>query len=121
MINPLPITADMAGCWLDGTLGWHNTYRIIDLATGWGWLGPVEPEWAGWEKVVERYRADEGTDDDHEAMISQGGLADQAFDYLDGLTVSCHFERDMGELTLFRCQDLESTGPFSECDCEVKS
>lgn len=116
------ITADMAGCWLDDSLGWHNTYRIIDIAIGWGWTGPVEPEWEGWEEVVERYRADEPEGElDHEAMTGQGGLAGQAFDYLDSLTVSCHFERDMGGLTLYRCQDLESTGPFDECDCEVKS
>lgn len=118
------ITPDMAGCWLDGSQGWHNTYRIIDRAQEWGWTGPSEEGWEGWEDVVSRYRADEGTDDDHEAVIGQGGLADHAFAYLDSLTVSCHFERDMGELTLLRCQDLGlglGLGLHDQCDCEVKS
>lgn len=120
-MTELRITPDMAGCWLDGSQGWHNTHRIINLAVGWGWTGPSEEGWEGWEQVVERYAEDNHSDDDCEAMTGQGRLADQAFDYLDSLTESCHFERDMGELTLFRCQDLESTGPFDECDCEVKS
>lgn len=114
----IKITASEAGCWLDGSQGWHNTYRIVDLAESWGWEGPSEE---GWKDVVNRYRADVGTDEDHEAMIGQGGLADQAFGYLDGLTVSCHFERDMGELVLLRCQDLETFGNSDACDCEVKS
>jgi hypothetical protein len=30
------ITPDLAGCWLDGAMGWHNTYRVIYRAQEWG-------------------------------------------------------------------------------------
>lgn len=111
------ITPDMAGCWLEGSQGWHNTYRIVDRAEEWGWTGL--DEWEDGRGIVSRYAADAASDEDREAMSGQGGIADQAFDYLDSLTVSCHFERDAGELTLYRCQDLEDDG--YGCDCEVKS
>lgn len=30
------ITPDMAGCWLDGSFGWINTYRLIAVAEVYG-------------------------------------------------------------------------------------
>jgi hypothetical protein len=114
MTDQMMITANMAGCWLDGNQGWHNNHRIVALAMGWGWKGPEN--WEGWQDEVERYAVSGGNDED-ESVIGQGGLADQAFKFLDGITESCHFERDMGELSLLRCQDLED----GACDCEVKS
>jgi hypothetical protein len=110
MISSPVIGPERSGCWLDGGQGWHNNYRIVDIAQEWDW---AELDAVG-QGVVDRYRAGIAADDDHEMMVGQGGIADQAFDYLDGLTVGCHFERDMGELNLVVCE-LDSDG---ECGCE---
>lgn len=109
------IGPERAGCWLNGGQGWHNTYRIVDRAQEWGW---TELDAVG-QGVVDRYRVGIADDDDNEMMTGQGGIADQAFDYLDGLTTGCHFERDMGELNLLRCEDFRSDpGANDGCGCE---
>lgn len=109
MVRPL-ITPDQAGTWLEGAQGWHNTYRVIDLAAEFG--GPVRAE--GYdsiadERIVDAYRKGEESltlpsgevVDVHEAVAGQGGLADQATDFLQ--TVLPHgfrFDWDAGELAM---------------------
>jgi hypothetical protein len=45
-----PFTGEV-GCWLDSALGWHNTYRAIDIAVSYGYrLRPWE------RKALEDYR-----------------------------------------------------------------
>jgi hypothetical protein len=109
----LRISTAEAGTWLDGNQGWHNHYRVVDIAQSYGWKGL--DEWEDGEGIVSRYRANEGTDDDHEAMIGQGGLVDEATEYLESLApFGHHFEWDMGELSLLPCDSIEGHDP-SDC------
>jgi hypothetical protein len=104
------ITPDMAGTWLDGNQGWHNHHRVVDRAQAWGWKGLGE--WEDGEEILTRYRANERTDDDIEVMIGQGGIVDEATEYLEGLApAGYHFEWDMGELSLVACEDIEGHDP----------
>lgn len=94
--KPPQITPDMAGCWLDGHYGWHNTYRVVELAEEYGF--PLE----AWEHAaLDRYMDSDATDADTETVIGQGGLFDRATDYLnERAPEGFHFEWDMGELCL---------------------
>lgn len=81
------------GCYLDGTYGWLNTYRVIELAQAHGW------------KLSDAYRVAVNlfgaSDDIWELVAGQGGLADSATDYLQGITEpGLYWEWDMGELCL---------------------
>lgn len=70
------ITADQAGCWLESSNGWRNHFRAIDIAIECGML--VE----GRDVVeLERYRNGE-TDGCVGWMLDQGGLLDEATEYL---------------------------------------
>lgn len=120
-----PIEAWRAGSWLSGDQGWRNAYRIIDTAEEWGWtaLNPGDGEDFDvrigarmLRSAVARYRTRAGSEEDDELINGQGGLADQAFDFLDSLTVGCHFDREDGELILLRCGQLDAP-----CDCETRS
>lgn len=81
-------TAD-TGCYLDGALGWHNTYRIVDLAESEGWhVSPND------RLYVDAYRAaaDSMTSPETGDEISRSEIADavyeiatEAFDYLNTL------------------------------------
>jgi hypothetical protein len=107
------ITPDMAGPWLDGNQGWHNHYRVVDIAQSYGWKGL--DEWADGERTVARYRTNEWTDNDHESMLGQGGIVDEATEYLETLAPDGHhFEWSMGELSLLPCESIEGHDP-SDC------
>lgn len=105
----MSITPDLAGCWLDGNAGWHNHYRVVQLAVGQGF--DLKPED---EKALDAYvqwRRDEIEDEEGvlaEAITGQGGLVDKATDHLEGLApAGHHFEWDMGELSLLPCSEIE--------------
>lgn len=108
------ITADMAGTWLDGAMGWHNNYRIIDLAIDYGWV----PE-DGFPMVTrirdayadsEDYILDvtEGKIYPGDAILNQGGYADQATEYLQSLAPEGYeFAWDAGEFYLAPIDESE--------------
>ncbi|MFE0472615.1 hypothetical protein ACFW2V_13470 [Streptomyces sp. NPDC058947] len=94
------------GTWLDGHMGWHNTYRIIDIAESHGFaMGDEDRKALEWYKESSGGCGD-GTDAEEnmaEAIIGQGGLSDRASDHMeellpDGWTLLW----DAGELSLVR-------------------
>lgn len=111
------ITPADAGPWLDGNQGWHNQYRVVDIAQSYGWKGLDDFEDA--EAILARYRAGERTGEDVDAMIGQGGIVDEATEYLEGLApVGYHFEWEMGELSLLSCENVEGHGP-EQCEADA--
>ena len=128
-----------AGCWLSGTQGWTNSYRVIDIADFHGFGMDVEDR-----AVVDWYRstgdsdtdASDATLDKLEAVTGQGGISDKATEYLeellpagwtlrwdDGLTLlpdymdcaadgnGCDIETDAeGNETVKRCYDHTPEG-----------
>lgn len=122
------ITPDMAGTWLDGSQGWHNTYRAVERAREWGWkpsYGFASPKGlahyrrtitrackfyaAGDTGAIFRTKHEEMTYDDvAEWFIGQGGLCDQATEYLDSIAPEGYvFDWDAGELSLSAIDDLD--------------
>lgn len=103
------ITADQAGCWLDGHMGWHNTYRVIDLAFDYGWTPEDKPDI---ERIVEIFKgnpsvecSDEEMDNAHDAIHD---ISQEATDYLDSLAPrGYYFQWDMGELCLVHEDEME--------------
>lgn len=94
-----------AGCYLDGHMGWHNTYRVVDLATESGWTVPTDYVTALADYRENGYMA-EG--DSIDAMMDQGGLVEQATDYLNSLAPDGYvFLWDMGEFALVTEADAE--------------
>lgn len=94
-----------SGMWLDGCFGWHNLYRVVQIAEHHGFSVPEECR-ATYEEYKEaRHRPD----DDDDVMGGHGGLADQATDFLNSLMpeisdsgTSWVLDWDMGELLLFQ-------------------
>lgn len=92
------ITPADAGTWLDGHMGWHNAYRVIDRATEYGFVVP--PEYAD---ALDDYRENgtSATDDNWEAVNGHGELSDMATDYLQERAPEGYvFEWDCGEFSL---------------------
>lgn len=111
------ITADLAGCWLDGNQGWHNHYRVVELAVGYGLPLTAEDKaaLAGYVEDRENGIDTEEAGERFEAVLGQGGLVDKATDHLESLAPSgFHFEWDMGELSLVSCEAIEGHDP-SDC------
>lgn len=109
------ITAKDAGCWLLGAHGWHNGYRVVEIAEEYGFTLSVEERIA-----LDVYRAndtdDSGYDDSWERVNGQGGLCEKATEHLESLApVGYHFEWDAGELCLLPCDQIEGHDP---ADCE---
>jgi hypothetical protein len=101
----MDITADMAGCWLDGAHGWHNAYRVVDRAEGYGFTVPRE-----YEDSLSLYRQDgpAAREEVQEAMNGHGGLSDQATEYLNERAPEGYvFVWDAGELSLMTEADAE--------------
>jgi hypothetical protein len=48
------ITEDMAGCWFDGHYGWTNSYRVVEVATGYGFTLDADEE-----RLLNVYRLDD--------------------------------------------------------------
>lgn len=102
------ITPDMAGCWLDGSMGWHNSYRVVDRATEYGFTVPTEYAYA-----LADYRANghECSEDNWETVCGQGGLTDMATDFLQERAPDGYvFEWGMGEFSLIPESESESFG-----------
>lgn len=104
-------TSAHIGCYLDGSMGWHNTYRVIDLAVEHGWeLNSRD------KRVVDSYRAwgpltalhlpaeetfDARTLDADDIAEWVHEVSEDATIFLDSITEpGCHWEWDMGELCL---------------------
>jgi len=97
------IFPDDAGCWLDGHMGWHNTYRVVECAMNFGMELDI-----GEQYIMKCYHdsdffepfTDLGENDLWEAAIE---LSDKATDYLQSLAPEGYvFEWDMGELSLIQ-------------------
>jgi len=109
MSTKLEITEADAGCWLDGSQGWHNAYRIVDRAEAYGFEVSADDR-----KVLDLYASDDqsatvklstGKVVDYElateCVVGQRELADKAFEYLDERAPEGYaFVRDAGELSL---------------------
>jgi hypothetical protein len=99
----------MVGTWLEGSFGWHNSYRVVDRAIEFGFEVPAD-----YADDLRRYRdqdyADLSEDDKvtaEEAIVGQGELADKATDFLNEKAPEDYgFEWDMGELS-FRALELD--------------
>lgn len=123
------ITPADAGTWLDGSQGWTNAYRVIERAEAYGFVVPEDDRAA-----LDFYRSGGYPETDaeitmYEAISGQGGLSDQATDYLEerapeGFT----FLWDAGELSLVpewaACAFAgggctEDTRCPEHCDCET--
>lgn len=103
----MKITADDAGCWVDGSRGWQATGRLVEIALGYeGFLrgsSRRETVYARTEArhVLDAFMASEDTvkfrrrvrrhsytvtvEDVQELVINQGGYADMAEDFLNTL------------------------------------
>jgi hypothetical protein len=84
------IPASAAGCWLDGHHGWHNSYRVVDMAVNHGFTVPKE-----WREDLEIFRSGLSVETDIEE------LSDKATEYLQKLAPEGYsFVWDACELTL---------------------
>ena len=107
------IEPNNAGCWLDGHMGWHNHYRVIDVAFGWGWKPADEADVRVISHAYEYQRetvtlASGEVIDTAGAMLDQGGLVDSATEYLESIAPEGYtFEWDMGELSLIHETETE--------------
>jgi hypothetical protein len=92
------ITADQAGCWLDGAMGWHNTYRVVAIAETYGFrLNDIDQE------TMREFRLDSTSADVCEAAHD---IADDATDYLSDLAPDGYaFEWDDGLYLVFISDD----------------
>lgn len=116
------ITPADAGTWLDGSQGWHNTYRVIERAFGYGWKPEDNRE--DIEKAVELYST--GQDGDTRTLadgstltyedaagwiIDQAGLSDAATEYLQSIAPEGYeFVWDAGELSLMQEDEADELG-----------
>lgn len=94
---PEPITPADAGCWLDGAMGWHNTYRVIYVAKSYGMEITDEDI-----KRVKLFEDSDGlvagtTDERLDYFEDILELSNKATDYLDSLAPEgYHFVWDDG-------------------------
>lgn len=93
----MTFTAADQGCYLDGHFGWHNTYRVVQLAQSFGFVVDDADD----VHALEAYEDGSADDAQWEAVAGQGGLADKATDFLNGLTEEgLAWIWDCGELCL---------------------
>ena len=119
------LTEADAGCWLDGSQGWHNTYRVIDRAYDNGWDGPSDGTPRRDIDAATGLYSVGPTDESvtlstgetltydvaYEWIADQGGLSDEATEYLQSIAPDGYvFEWDMGELSLIRESETETYG-----------
>ena len=104
------ITAADAGCWLDGSQGWHNTYRVCDRAMDYGWLADEPTELDVMRELSARYEAG-STDGDIAEVMSES--ADDATEYLNSIAPDGYsFVWDAGELSLMADDEAQELGHF---------
>ena len=110
-----------AGCWLDGSQGWHNSYRVVEDAVRLGFVIDADArlvlDWyrehgasapIGSDAVVltltDNVKLDALTA--AECVAGQGGMTEEATDYLSALCPVGHaMEWDMGELCMVEISD----------------
>lgn len=105
------ITPDLAGCWLDGHYGWHNTYRVVAVARAYGFTLSADDEAmiGAYERQESAVTLPCGTALD-EASINEHAieLSDEATDYLQSLAPDGFvFQWDTGELLLLSEDDAD--------------
>lgn len=108
------ITADDAGTWLMGSMGWHNGYRVVQRALSYGWTVP-EAWQANWDAFVDAEGDGHGVDHDawDDVHGDDGEIVDRATDFLDLRAPEGHtFVWDAGELSLMTRADAEEFGHF---------
>ena len=92
--SPPQITPANAGTWLDGALGWHNTYRVIDIAKAYGFT--LEPHN---ENLVDAFRQSEELTYSELDVVHE--ISAEATDHLQSLAPEgYYFDWDAGELSL---------------------
>jgi hypothetical protein len=110
LLEKVRFTPANVGTWLDGAQGWHNTYRVIDLAQE---AGMVVEAWR--LECVTRW-ATEVVSTDRDAEVAHE-LGDEATEYLRARVPDGYdLEWDMGELSMVRedapeVEHLHCTGP----------
>lgn len=100
-----------SGCYLDGSQGWHNSYRVVDLAERHGFQ--VEPEarkliadYIGW------HESGDPMPDDLDYATAMDELSDEATDYLGSLLAEDdhrEWDWDEGALSLMCPCQIEGT------------
>jgi hypothetical protein len=113
---PEKFSPDSAGVWLDGSLGWHNSYRVVDIAEAYGFELTTEEEYA---RLLYR------SDDPELRMVLPNGdvltyedasgyfmdpdcLVDRATAFLQDMAPDgYYFAWDMGELSLVPESEME--------------
>jgi hypothetical protein len=106
MINFPKITAADAGCWLEGSQGWHNTYRVIDRAISYGWYASNPAELAEVQRLSQRAE-DSDPDLDPEVLSD---ASEEATEYLQGIAPEGYvFEWDAGELCLLHESETDQS------------
>lgn len=112
------ITPDMVGTWLEGSHGWHNSYRVIDRAVEYGLkLSPdfhaIRDLYASGDHGATVKLSDGETvdyDGASEWLNGMGGLSGLATEHLQSLAPEGFtFDWDAGELTLLADSELEAT------------
>lgn len=96
--KPRKFTTNDVGTWLDGALGWHNNYRVLQIAAICGM--ELDSDTADLVKEYERGN-NEGMDPDLVEVAVQ-----EATDYLDTLAPSGYgFYWEAGELILGKLEE----------------
>jgi hypothetical protein len=91
------ITPNMAGTWLDGSAGWHNNYRVVYKAVGWGGFNLTEEE----SRIVHAYSQDGGPSMDVDDLYVMDGLTERATEHFQSLAPEGYgFIWDAGELSM---------------------
>lgn len=73
-----------AGCWIDGTWGRFVSVRVVGIALHYGWeLSPEDL--ATYDRLFNETQWDGplALDDDWDALLDQGGMADDAEKWLN--------------------------------------
>lgn len=104
------LTAEDAGCFLDGVFGWHNNYRVIDLAMHYGWV--PDDGFPAVSRIRDAYEdgedyVNDGKIDVSGAMSDQGGYVDQATDYLNSVAPPGYYFEWDGDLNLVADEDYD--------------
>lgn len=73
------VTPDDAGCWIEGSRGWYGSQRLIEIAESYGFALSAEDR----DAVDAYFASDDADGSAAEAVTGQGGIADDAEDYLN--------------------------------------
>lgn len=126
------ITADMAGCWVDGARGWGAHVRMLEIALAHGWRPDIYGSFPkkhskkplAYARAVIRAYSGRGwndaptvrdpwgdiisLDDAHAAIVDQGGLLDEAEEHLNERAPKDHaFGWFDGDFMLWSAQSWE--------------